>query len=285
MFITDDHGAWSTGADGCYDARTPNIDGLAAGGAKFSRASACTPVCSTERSECPLQSTPANWPLSISTRNEEPGEQPGQEKTSEFLMTAARRANRSPTWEGSPVFAPRGLIGRTKPCSASRTIPQQSSAFRITPALGVRTPENRSVRTSNRLCFNRRFAVPAREISSKIRPRHVRGTRPCWPFPLQSGGRARGLALAPSLRSTVQLNGSMRFRYGQCLRCRVAGTPGRCSKREPPGILGSGQPAFPPNRYIETTPTKPVGHTTPDVLIEVESDRHRLRCFFKTLLS
>ncbi len=49
MFMTDDHGAWATGTYGCGEMHTPNIDGLAAGGVKFSRAFACTPVCSPSR--------------------------------------------------------------------------------------------------------------------------------------------------------------------------------------------------------------------------------------------
>lgn len=49
MFMTDDHGAWATGAYGCGEMHTPNIDRLAAGGAKFDRAFACTPVCSPSR--------------------------------------------------------------------------------------------------------------------------------------------------------------------------------------------------------------------------------------------
>ena len=49
VFMTDDHGAWATGAYGCADIHTPNIDALAKTGAKFTRAFACTPVCSPSR--------------------------------------------------------------------------------------------------------------------------------------------------------------------------------------------------------------------------------------------
>jgi arylsulfatase A-like enzyme len=49
VFMTDDHGAWATGAYGCGEMHTPNIDALAKGGGRFTRAFACTPVCSPSR--------------------------------------------------------------------------------------------------------------------------------------------------------------------------------------------------------------------------------------------
>ncbi len=49
MFMTDDHGAWALGAYGCREMHTPNIDRLAESGARFTRAFACTPVCSPSR--------------------------------------------------------------------------------------------------------------------------------------------------------------------------------------------------------------------------------------------
>ncbi len=49
LFMTDDHGAWALGAYGCGEMHTPNLDRLAAGGARFTRAYAATPVCSPSR--------------------------------------------------------------------------------------------------------------------------------------------------------------------------------------------------------------------------------------------
>ncbi|MBM3727436.1 MAG: sulfatase [Acidobacteria bacterium] len=49
VVMTDDHGAWATGAYGCSEIRTPHIDALARGGMRFTRAFAATPVCSPSR--------------------------------------------------------------------------------------------------------------------------------------------------------------------------------------------------------------------------------------------
>jgi len=47
VFMTDDHGAWATGYNGCME--TPNLDALHRGGTRFTNAFAATPVCSPSR--------------------------------------------------------------------------------------------------------------------------------------------------------------------------------------------------------------------------------------------
>ena len=49
LIMADDHGAWASGAYGCTDIHTPNIDVLAQTGTKFTRSLVCTPVCSPSR--------------------------------------------------------------------------------------------------------------------------------------------------------------------------------------------------------------------------------------------
>ena len=49
FFMADDHGFWASSPYGCRDLHTPNLQGLADGGARFTRAFSCTPVCSPSR--------------------------------------------------------------------------------------------------------------------------------------------------------------------------------------------------------------------------------------------
>lgn len=49
FIMTDDHGSWALNCSGCKDLHTPNLDRLAAGGVRFTRAFAATPVCSASR--------------------------------------------------------------------------------------------------------------------------------------------------------------------------------------------------------------------------------------------
>lgn len=49
MFMTDDHGYWAASCYGCPSIHTPAIDRLAETGVRFTRAFACTPVCSPSR--------------------------------------------------------------------------------------------------------------------------------------------------------------------------------------------------------------------------------------------
>lgn len=49
LFLTDDHGAWATGCYGNYEVKSPNLDQLAAEGARFDHAYTPVPVCSPAR--------------------------------------------------------------------------------------------------------------------------------------------------------------------------------------------------------------------------------------------
>ena len=49
FIMTDDQGIWSLGCYGNPEILTPNLDRLAAAGARFTRAFATSPVCSPSR--------------------------------------------------------------------------------------------------------------------------------------------------------------------------------------------------------------------------------------------
>ena len=66
LIMTDNQGAWTLGCYGNPDIRTPNIDKLAAEGARFARALNCNPVCSPARASyltglIPSQHGIHNW--------------------------------------------------------------------------------------------------------------------------------------------------------------------------------------------------------------------------------
>lgn len=49
FLMTDDHGPWATSPGGCVTMHTPHLAALARSGVSFSKAFACTPVCSPSR--------------------------------------------------------------------------------------------------------------------------------------------------------------------------------------------------------------------------------------------
>ena len=49
LFLTDDHGQWANGSYGNSELLTPNLDRLAAEGARFANAFTPCPVCSPAR--------------------------------------------------------------------------------------------------------------------------------------------------------------------------------------------------------------------------------------------
>src|SRR5437868_9861552 len=66
--MTDDHGFWASSPYGCTDMHTPNLQRLADGGARFTRAFSCTPVCSPSRMTyltglIPSQHGVQDWPV------------------------------------------------------------------------------------------------------------------------------------------------------------------------------------------------------------------------------
>jgi choline-sulfatase len=89
--LTDDHGAWAMNCYGSRDIHTPNLDRLAAGGARFTRAYACTPVCSPSRmtyftGKLPCHHGVQDWLLSDELREPHPARYlDGQTTFSELL--------------------------------------------------------------------------------------------------------------------------------------------------------------------------------------------------------
>ena len=88
MFMTDDHGAWTLGSYGCRQMHTPNIDALTAGGARFDRAYACTPVCSPSR---------MTWIT---------GRLPSTHTVQDWLVPEDSFGDKSPAWlDGHPTYS------------------------------------------------------------------------------------------------------------------------------------------------------------------------------------
>jgi arylsulfatase A-like enzyme len=88
MFMTDDHGAWAMGSYGCSQIYTPNLDRLAATGARFTRAYACTPVCSPSR-------------MTYLT-----GRIPSQHGVQDFLLFEDDYGEKKRRWlEGNPTYS------------------------------------------------------------------------------------------------------------------------------------------------------------------------------------
>lgn len=88
IFMTDDHGAWATGAYGAKDIHTPNIDALALGGVRFLNAFAATPVCSPSR-------------MTYMT-----GEMPSTHGIQDWLLPRSSYGDESKAWlAGHPTWA------------------------------------------------------------------------------------------------------------------------------------------------------------------------------------
>ncbi len=74
FILTDDHGQWALGCYGNREIRTPVLDGLAAGGARLTRAFAATPVCSPSRATFFTGKMPCQHGIQDWIQNENVGE-------------------------------------------------------------------------------------------------------------------------------------------------------------------------------------------------------------------
>jgi len=113
--LTDDHGQWAMGCYGNREIRTPVLDGLAAGGARMTRAFAATPVCSPSRATLFTGKMPCRHGIQDWIRDENTGERAarfldGQTTFTRVLADAGYRVGLSGKWHmGSSATPQQGF--------------------------------------------------------------------------------------------------------------------------------------------------------------------------------
>jgi arylsulfatase A-like enzyme len=109
--LTDDHGQWAMGCYGNREIRTPVLDGLAAGGARLTRAFAATPVCSPSRATFLTGKIPCQHGIQDWIRDENLGPRStrfldGQTAFTQVLARRGYRVGLSGKWHLGDSFTP-----------------------------------------------------------------------------------------------------------------------------------------------------------------------------------
>ena len=114
--LTDDHGQWALGCYGNREIRTPVLDGLAAGGARLTRAFAATPVCSPSRATFLTGKMPCQHGIQDWIQNENIGERStrfldGHTAFTQHLARAGYRVGLSGKWHMGGSATPQQGFG------------------------------------------------------------------------------------------------------------------------------------------------------------------------------